>query len=123
MVACLIVEDNPVHWVLTKNLVKKMGYQEVIVCENGVEALEYCRNHPIPELILLDGYMPEMDGLEFLAKFKEVPKYEVAYIVFCSSVTDQDYLDKVMQLGVDRYVPKPLNTEVLVKAISHIKAV
>lgn len=105
---CLIIEDNLVSQLFAQNLAKKLNYQSV-VCENGREALEYCNANAMPELILLDGYMPEMDGLDFLRALKKLPGSDAPLIIFCSTSMDRDDVMEALRIGAHYHMPKPIN--------------
>ena len=81
MLRCLIVEDNPLNWMILKKQAEQMGLQ-VDVATNGQEALDYCHNNPLPQLIVLDGYMPEMDGVTFMKLLRKLPDGDKPYIIF-----------------------------------------
>ena len=70
----LIVEDNAVSAKLAECLLQKAGYKTV-VAQNGKEALANLPTIRNLQLIITDFMMPEMDGLEFIAKTKALPAY------------------------------------------------
>lgn len=69
----LVIEDNPITQQMMKKLLTKNGW-EVHVAHNGRIALEKMAQHT-PDLILLDLFMPEMDGYEFVAQLRKQPDY------------------------------------------------
>lgn len=107
---CLIVEDNPVNWMIMQNQLKKLGLAST-VCSNGREALDYCASHPLPPLILLDGTMPVMDGITFLKHFCKLPGQRTTVVVFCSSSLDLPDVQKALEIRADCHFPKPLTPE------------
>lgn len=110
MTSCLIIEDNPVNWMIMKNQASKLGFQTQ-VCDNGVEALRHINEHGMPELILLDGFMPEMDGLTFLEHFSQFSDKAQALVIFCSSSMDKPDVDKALASGAHQHFSKPLQPE------------
>lgn len=120
MVHCLIVEDNPLNWMIMQNQATKLGLK-VTVCINGKEALEHCNANPMPELILLDGYMPEMDGVEFIGHLRNMPHGDYPYIVFCSSSLDWIDVTKALDLGAHCHFPKPISRDQIVYALKQIE--
>lgn len=110
MTDCLVVEDNYLSSTVISNQLAKLGVKSV-VCADGQQAIDYCRNNPIPKLIMLDGYMPEMDGLEFLRQFAQLEGSDAAYIVFCSSSLDKPDIEKALSIGAHCHFPKPLSYE------------
>ena len=73
MPRALVVEDNLTDRDMMRRLLVGEGW-EVIVASNGREALDRLKSEH-PNLILLDLMMPEMDGFEFLAQFRKMPKF------------------------------------------------
>lgn len=113
MKTCLIAEDNPVNWMAAQNICKKLGF-ETFVCENGRDALTHCEQRGLPDLIVLDGYMPEMNGLEFLHAFVDLPGQEAVLVVFCSSSMERDDIEEALRIRADCHIPKPIDQERLV---------
>jgi putative two-component system response regulator len=116
MPLCLIAEDNPVNWMIMQNQMKKLGF-EIVLCKNGREALNFCTTQRLPDMILLDGYMPEMDGIEFLERFRALPGQEGVYIVFCSSSLEREDIERALTIRADCHYPKPIRNEQLLEAI------
>jgi two-component system, chemotaxis family, chemotaxis protein CheY len=121
MVNCLIVEDNPLNWMIMQNQATKLGLQ-VTVCTNGLEAIDYCKQNAMPELILLDGYMPEMDGISFLREMREMPNGKKPYVVFCSSSLDIADVTRALDIGAECHFPKPITRDQIVYAIKQVEA-
>lgn len=116
MKRCLILEDNPVNQMAAQNIADKLGFA-VTLCSNGAEGLDYCRTNPMPDLILLDGFMPQMNGLEFLCQLQDLPHKEKAFIIFCSSSMDRDDTDEALRIGAHCHIPKPLEIESLAQIL------
>lgn len=120
MTICLIVEDNPLNWRIMQNQCNKLGLQTV-VRYNGLEALEYCKKNPMPDLILLDGYMPEMDGISFLRAFRQLPNADIPYIVFCSSSLDRADVAIALDNGAECHFPKPITRDQILYAVKQVE--
>lgn len=87
----LVVEDEePLRTSLAKKL-GDSGYQ-VITAENGKRALEVVKSHP-PDLILLDLFMPEMDGFDFFYYLKQEIKQNIPIIVMTNLSTSPYPID------------------------------
>ena len=117
----LIVEDNPVNYMIMRNQLEKLGVV-AHVCLHGKEAMDYCITHGMPDLILLDGFMPEMDGIAFLSWIRNYPGGDAPYILFCSSSLDKIDVDEALRLGADIHHPKPLAQPDLIAAIAQTNA-
>lgn len=120
MYRCLIVEDNPVNYMIMQNQMAKFGLRADI-CENGREAVEYCRAFGMPQLVMLDGYMPEMDGLDFLKWLRAQPDGEKSYVLFCSSSLERVSVADAFAHGADCHFPKPIRPEQLQQVMDALK--
>jgi signal transduction histidine kinase/CheY-like chemotaxis protein len=108
----LVVDDDPnIRDLLTQEL-SEAGYQ-VRVAGNGREALAHVRGER-PDLVVLDVMMPEMNGFDVAAVLKNDPLTMDIPIVILSIVQDRD---RGFRLGVDRYLTKPIDTELLFKEV------
>src|SRR5262245_4578207 len=83
---------------------------------NGVEALDQVRKH-IPDLILLDVMMPQLDGFETLRALRE---FSSVPVVMLTAKSEEDDVIRGLELGADDYITKPFSVRVLT---SRIKAV
>lgn len=109
-VSVLLVEDNPDHALLAKLMLGRLDeVREVRVVSDGVQALELLDRGPLPDLILLDLKLPDVDGFEVLevlgrdAELKHIP-----VVVLSTSSVDSDR-DKSAALGARAYFEKPLS--------------
>jgi CheY-like chemotaxis protein/cellulose synthase/poly-beta-1,6-N-acetylglucosamine synthase-like glycosyltransferase len=112
----LVAEDDPVIQKLISAFLTKGGF-EVICRENGKLALMEMKT-VLPDLIVSDIMMPEMDGLEFLRKVRSNPK--TAYIPFILLTSKSSCEDTVqgLNMGADDYLPKPFDPEVLLARVN-----
>jgi ammonium transporter len=88
----VVEDDKDTQEVLVRTLEKTTW--EVKLASNGLEALELLEKDEIPDLILLDLMMPEMDGFQFIARIKEIENYQKIPIVVLTAkdLTPQDHL-------------------------------
>jgi len=87
---------------------------EVFSAQSGKEALEIVKKER-PRIILLDINMRGMDGIETLAKIREIDKE--AAIIMVTGVKDDDTINKALDLGANDYITKPLSLEYLDKVV------
>ena len=93
---------------------------EVIKALNGLEAVNKVKTH-CPDIILLDGMMPEMDGFEACKILKSSEKTKNIPIVFLTAnYTDVQDRIKGFELGADDYLLKPFNSKELVTRVNTI---
>ena len=116
----LIVDDTPANLDLLSGMLRGSGYR-VRPVPNGRLALMAAANQ-VPDLILLDINMPEMDGFEVCRRFKADPNLQGIPIIFISALSDtQDKVTAFKAGGVD-YVTKPFQfEEVEARVENHVK--
>jgi len=103
-----LVEDNPDNRLLVQAILE--DHFDVIDYESGVEAIPGIL-HDVPDLVLLDISLPEMDGSEVLAKLKEDDRLtEVPFIALTAHAMAGDR-EKYISLGFNDYMTKPLVDE------------
>ena len=108
----LIVDDEPrIRDFVRMNL--EIEHYLVIEASNGIEALDQLREH-LPDLVVLDVMMPEMDGFETLKAIREVSTVPVIMLT-----VRQDEQDRIrgLDLGADDYIAKPFNPRELLSRI------
>lgn len=111
----LVVDDEPrVIGFIRMNL--ELDGHQILEAHNGIEALELIRTK-IPDLMLLDVMMPELDGFETLRMLREFSDIPVIMLTAKGEENDKVY---GLELGADDYVPKPFGPREL---SSRIKAV
>ncbi|WP_240475293.1 response regulator [Vulgatibacter incomptus] len=94
---------------------KTVGYG-VITAVNGVDALEKCGSH-VPDLVISDTKMPEMDGFELCRRLKEDERFLGVPFVFLSSQKSLEYKVKGLELGVDDYLTKPIYLQEIITRV------
>jgi two-component system, OmpR family, alkaline phosphatase synthesis response regulator PhoP len=111
----LIVDDEEdIRTILEYNLLKE-GYS-IHVASNGKMALEKAEKN-IPDLVLLDVMMPEMDGMEVCEALRKNPKFNNTLICFLTA-RNEDYSQVAgFDAGADDYISKPIKIRILVSRI------
>ena len=115
----LIVDDEPNILMSLEFLLKKSGYK-VFIARDGREALDIVEKE-LPDIILLDVMMPEVDGYEVCQKIKNDKETAHIKIVFLSAKTKQEDIDKGYELGADLYISKPFSTRNLITKVDSLK--
>ncbi|MGZ3750621.1 MAG: response regulator [Mucilaginibacter sp.] len=123
----IFIDDSPLdHFILKRILNKYQLAYEVNCTASGEEVIEYLEHHKkdrnsLPDIILLDLYMPEFDGWKFLDKvqhiFPALAKPLSIYIL-SSSINPQDIQLAKQYACVKSFVFKPITKEVLEKLIN-----
>ncbi len=107
----LIVDDCPQKRELFSRKLKKMGHN-IVAVEGGNQALEYLKKNDV-DIILLDLFMPGMNGDEMLQKLKSDERLKAIPVLVVSSSSDMDNIIKCIRLGADDYLPMPVNNTLL----------
>ena len=111
-ITLLLVDDNSNNLKLLASVLHPEGYR-LSLAKNGVDALKIARN-TVPDLILLDIMMPEMDGFEVCKKLKNNITTRDIPIIFLTAKSDTDDVIKGFQIGGVDYITKPFRKEELV---------
>lgn len=115
----LIVDDIPENLSLLHESLDLAGYQ-VLVATSGASAIEIAHRVQ-PDMILLDGCMPELDGFESCLQLKASPVTEHIPVIFMTGLTETEHIVKGFQVGGVDYVTKPLNVdEVQARVRTHL---
>ena len=114
----LVVEDNPDIQLYIK-MVLQHNECNVITADNGKEALIVLRdNEEIPDLIVSDIMMPEMDGYDFFKAVSEDNRFLHIPFIFLSALDSPEDIRLGKLLGADDYLTKPINDEDLVVSVA-----
>lgn len=111
MLRILIIDDVETNRFVLRNIITDMGYQPVLA-ENGKQGLKIMERI-VPDLILLDVAMPEMDGFEFAEHIKKDVKTRNIPIIFISAFDAAQDVVKGFEAGGADYVTKPFIQEVV----------
>ncbi len=104
----MYVEDDVDIQVIGTLALEEVGGFEIIVCNNGVEAIRDVEEFS-PDLILLDVMMPEMDGMTTIKKLKENDSVSSIPVVFMTAKSQEHELTTYMQLGAAEVIKKPFD--------------
>src|SRR3954453_18815934 len=115
----LVVDDAPANIQAVTSILREHGYQ-ISVATNGRQALQVLER-VLPDLILLDVLMPEMECFEACRRIKHNPAYQHIPIIFLTAKTDAPDIVRGFELGAVDYVPKPFNAyELLARVNTHL---
>ena len=113
----VIVDDNASYLSVVRVLLKSQ--YEVYPAPSAFKMFEIIEKI-IPDIILLDINMPEMNGFEAMVKLKENPRYTNIPVIFLTAKDDEASAVKGLDLGAADYVTKPFYGPLLLKRISNI---
>lgn len=102
----LVAEDEPANFLFIEKIVKPTQ-ANIVRAENGEEALELIKNTPNIDLVLMDIYMPGMDGFETTEKIRQLrPDLPVVAQTFYENQIEKE---KVENAHFDDFISKPIN--------------
>lgn len=113
----LVDDEEDILEFLSYNL-EKEGYN-VLKASNGKSGLEIAKKH-IPDLILLDVMMPEMDGITVCEKLRAIDSLDSSFIVFLTARSEEYSELAGFTSGADDYVTKPIKPRLLISRIEAI---
>ncbi len=111
----LIVEDLP----LNRSIIKSYFEETFNVIEacNGIEAMNYLQSGAKIDVIILDIYMPEMDGYEMLDRVKNNPEYKKIPVLVISAETKAEEEKTAYKHGADAFANKPFTSENIINKV------
>lgn len=120
MFKVLLVDDEIlVREAISKKIEwNKLGFELVGDCENGADAIEFVKTHPV-DLVLTDICMPHVDGME-LSRFLYENYPNIAIIIF-SGYSDFEYAKQAIQYKVSEYILKPVTAKELSEVLERLK--
>lgn len=105
MYQVIIIEDDPMVSSINRQYVELNKYLRVAgQFNNGQEALDYLCDHPV-DLIILDMYMPVMDGASFIQELRECGNH--ADVIMVTAANDTERIKQMMSYGILDYLVKP----------------
>lgn len=117
MIHVLIVEDDPMVAQINKRYVNSVEGFKVIGCsDNGEDALDFCQKHAV-QLIILDIYMPKLNGIEFLKILRR--EFIMIDVILVTASKESDMIDVALKLGAVDYLIKPFQYDRFKKALDN----
>ena len=104
----LIIDDSDINLTLIKALVLKLGECEPILFENPLRALEWCQEN-VPDLVIVDYMMPQMDGLKFIAAFRALHGRDEIPVLMITANDQKDVRYEALIGGANDFLTKPID--------------
>lgn len=107
---CIIAVDD--SGIILKTLEKLLvGKYEYHAFSKGMRALKYLKEESVPDLIILDIDMPEIDGYEMLEMIREKDDLKQVPVLFLTSNNDREHVVKAVSGGANDYAVKPIDED------------
>lgn len=114
----LIADDEHKIVMTLEYAFRKAGY-EIFIARDGSEVLDILKTQ-IPDIILLDIMMPNLDGYTTLSEIKKNKNLEHVKVIFLSAKTGENDIKKGLDLGADAYVTKPYSIKKLTEKVEEL---
>jgi two-component system response regulator DctR len=116
----LLIEDDPMVQEVNRQFIEQVdGFQVIGYASNGLEGIELVKKHR-PDLVILDMYMPNQDGLTTLRQLRS--EGINTDVIAVTAASDMETIRKVLQLGAVDYIMKPFKFERIKLALEHYTA-
>lgn len=112
----LIVDDSRPIRRIEAEILRDLGFETADAC-NGKEALLRLQEGPLPDVVLVDWNMPEMDGLEFIKAVRRDSRYGGLVLLMVTTETETDQMLRALSAGADEYLMKPFQKESLIEKL------
>jgi two-component system cell cycle response regulator DivK len=107
----LYIEDNVENRVLVKRVLEVEGYV-VLEADDGPSGMRIAKQE-VPDLILMDINLPEVDGYEMTARLRQVPSLVGVPIVALTAYVLKGDRERSLEAGCDGYIQKPVDVDLL----------
>lgn len=108
---CLIADDSQIIRMVLAKIFSNFGF-DVEVAEDGDEVIEKCFAIE-PDIIVMDWWLPVIDGIDVLYKIRNDKRIRQPRIVFCSSNNTPEKIAEALQGGADDYLMKPFDEDII----------
>lgn len=108
----LVVEDDQQNAYLMRFILEKRGY-EVLVISDGESAVASMADF-LPDLVLMDMFLPSMDGQEATAHIKRMPEGRDVPVVAVTAFSMKGDRERILEAGCDGYMSKPIDPDTFV---------
>jgi len=116
----MVVDDSVTVRKVTSRFLEREGFN-VITAKDGLDALRILQDD-IPDLMLLDIEMPRMDGFEVAKNIRTTSRWKHIPIIMITSRTGEKHRDRALDIGVNKYLGKPYQEEVLLESMNELLA-
>lgn len=115
----LVADDFATMRKIVRNILKQIGFDDIVEAEDGQAALQILRSENIG-LVVTDWNMPNMSGLELLQKIRNDPKTANLPVMMVTAEGLKENVVTAVKAGVNNYVVKPFTAEVLQEKLEQI---
>ena len=114
----LVVDDSRAVRMMLKRMLTECGFDGVAEAGHGLEALTRLAEGPLPDVMLVDWNMPEMNGIELIRAVRATPEYRAIPVVMVTTETAAAQVVRALAAGASDYVMKPFTRDVIVEKLA-----
>ena len=118
VIKILLAEDYKHSQIIVTRLLKKNGFPNVVVVENGEEACNIAEKEKF-DLILMDMQMPIMNGFEAIEKLRLSQQYKETPIISLTAFAMKGDREKCIDAGATDYIPKPIDSKEFIEKVKY----
>ncbi|EHH2372145.1 response regulator [Campylobacter coli] len=116
----LVVDDSSTMRRIIKNTLTRLGHNDVLEAEHGVEAWDLLEKNEDIKILITDWNMLEMNGLELVKKVRAEKKYEDMPIIMVTTEGGKAEVITALKAGVNNYIVKPFTPQVLKEKLEDV---
>ncbi|MDL0080745.1 MULTISPECIES: chemotaxis response regulator CheY [Helicobacter] len=109
----LVVDDSSTMRRIIKNTLQRLGYEDILEAEHGVEAWDIMDTKEGIGVLITDWNMPEMNGLDLVKKVRADDRYKEIPIIMVTTEGGKAEVITALKAGVNNYIVKPFTPQVL----------
>lgn len=119
MPSILAVDDSPSMRQMVEYTLRGAGY-DVLLAEDGVDALSVAEQNEVVDLVLTDINMPNKNGIELLKDLRQLPKYQYTPMLVLTTESSVEMKTKGKEAGATGWIVKPFNPDKLLSMIGRV---
>ncbi|PHM16458.1 MAG: two-component system response regulator [Sulfuricurvum sp. PD_MW2] len=119
----LVVDDSSTMRRIIKNTLVRLGYENILEGEDGLQGWNTLDNHPDTKMLITDWNMPEMNGLELVRKVRADSRFEDLPIIMITTEGGKTEVITALKAGVNNYIVKPFTPQVLNEKLAAVLGV
>lgn len=112
----LIVDDSPTMRTAVEETLRSAGFSSINTASDGTQAWEILKTQQV-DIVISDLDMPQMDGLELLAKLRNSEDSAITGFIILSANNETEKVKEAIRLGVDAYIIKPFQQNILLDRV------
>ena len=116
----LVVDDSSTMRRIIKNTLQRLGFEDVLEAEHGVEAWQIMERTPDISVLITDWNMPEMNGLDLVRKVRADGRYDSMPIIMVTTEGGKAEVITALKAGVNNYIVKPFTPQVLKEKLEDV---